>query len=73
MPIYAPSTFRPLQSGDDVRITLKDSTTLDCTLRRIAGSSDTVIATTPVGEDDPDLQTIYYIDDYVQIVFPIPP
>ena len=72
MPIYNPSTFRLLQSGDDVRVTLKDNTTLDCTIRRFLSAENTIIATTPVGEDDPDLQTTYYIDDYVQILYPIP-
>ena len=64
--------FRELQSGDPVRLTLSDQTILDCSVRRFVGDTNTIIVTTPLGEDDPTLQTTYYIDEYVQMVFPIP-
>ena len=63
--------YRTIQSGDPVRVTLKDATTLDGNVRRLL-NSETLIVTTPLGEDDPELQTIYYIDDYVTMVSPIP-
>ena len=63
--------FNDIQSGDAVTVTLKDLTTLDCTVRRLVGQEG-LLVTTPQGENDPTLQATHYIDDYVQMVRPIP-
>lgn len=65
--------WRTLQSGDSVRVIFGDTTpNLDATFRRFADNGNLVIVTTPLGENDPALQTVYYIDDYQQILNPIP-
>ena len=63
--------FRTLQSGDPVQVTLQDSSILNGNIRRLV-ADETLILTTPLNENDPDLQTIHYIQDYVSMVSPVP-
>ena len=63
--------FRTLQSGDPVQVTLQDASILNGNIRRLV-ADETLILTTPLDENDPDLQTIHYIQDYVSMVSPVP-
>jgi hypothetical protein len=67
------TSFKTLQSGDPVRVIFSDATPdLDATFRRFADNGALAIVTTPIGVNDPAAQTVYYIDDYQQILSPIP-
>ena len=69
------SNFIGIQSGDSVQVTLKDGTsTLDGTFRQFIGlDGNNVVITTPLGENDPTLQTIHYLGDITSMVTPVPP
>ena len=66
--------FDPLQSGDPC-IVIFDGTTPDlaATFQRFISADGTIVVTTPQGENDPDLQTVHYVDDFQYLAAGVAP
>jgi len=69
-----PTSYKPLESGQNVRITRQDSSQLDVTFRRflLLSGDRVLVGTTPLNQDDPNLQTTHYITSYTELEYPIP-
>lgn len=59
-------TFRyAIDPRTDIVVVFEGTTPdLNCRFQRFIANGETIVVTTPQGEDNPDLQTIHYIEDF---------